>query len=662
MKNVYLLMALLSLSAWAQTDRQTLEHIVEAERKSAAKIMDVQVNANTLNYDVKYSKLELTTNIDNFVQVGNNYRLSITGKVTTDFSIVSPTNTITFELSKENSPTYNLSVGSVIYQGNSLPFVHNASNELVITFPSTLAVGSNHTVAINYSGYPAGTGFGSFVCDYHNGTPVIWTLSEPFGARDWWPCKQDLNDKIDNGIDVYITAPTAYTAVANGLQQSEIINGNGTKTTHYKHNYPIPAYLIAFAVTNYQVYNQQGGLGTADSPFFPIINYSYPEDAAAIQNSVAPTPAIINFFETKFGDYPFRNEKYGHCQFEWGGGMEHTTVSFMTAGNNGYSRSLIAHEMGHQWFGDKVTCGSWRDIWLNEGFATYLASMVIEEFNGEDDFIEDKGDMINSITSQPGGAVYLTEAESTNVNRIFSNRLSYNKGAMVINMLRFKLGDTAFFQGLQNYLNDPDHAYGYAFTTDMQTHLEQASGMDLTEFFNDWIYNQGYPIYSVTVHNTTPGHASININQSQSHNSVDFFEMPVPIRLYGSGGQEFDAVLENTTDNQTFNIDVPFVVTAILFNPKNDLITRNSQATLSNTNFDLMTAISLYPNPTTQKLTLDLPAGIDVEQTIFCNALGQQTKQSTSATQWDVTDMASGIYFMNVQTNSGTKQLKFIKK
>ena len=147
----------------------------------------------------------------------------------------------------------------------------------------------------------------------------MWTLSEPFGARDWWPCKQDLNDKIDDGIDVYITAPTQYTAVSNGLQQSLVDNGNGTETTHFHHGYAIPAYLVAIAVTNYQTFTQQGGLGTPESPFFPIIDYMYPEDAAGIQASSAVTPDIINFYESVFGDYPFRNEKYGHCQFAWGG-------------------------------------------------------------------------------------------------------------------------------------------------------------------------------------------------------------------------------------------------------------------------------------------------------------------------------------------------------
>lgn len=647
MKNIYLLIALISVAAIAQTNRQTRDHIIESEKKSAARVMEAVENPNTLNYDLTYHRLELT--VDPAI-------LFITGKVTTKYIAKQNLNTVTFDLVDQ------LTVSSVQRHGVNIAFAQNGTDELVVTLPETQNMNVLDSLTINYSGEPAGSGFGSFIVDEHNGTPVMWTLSEPFGARDWWPCKQDLNDKVNDGIDVYITSPTQYTAVANGLQQSVVNNGDGTETTHFKHTYAIPAYLIAIAVTNYQVYNQQGGLGTAESPFFPIVNYSYPENATAIQNSVSVTPGIINFYETKFGDYPFRNEKYGHCQFAWGGGMEHTTVSFMTAGNNGYSRGLIAHEMGHQWFGDKVTCGSWRDIWLNEGFATYLASMVIEHFDGADAFANDKGDMIDYITSQPGGAIYMTAAEATNVNRIFSSRLSYDKGAMVIHMLRFKLGDTAFFQALQNYLNDPEHAYSYALTPDLKAHLEAASGTDLTEFFNDWVYSQGYPIFDIQAHNTTPGHAVISIGQSQSHNSVSFFETPVPLRLYGSGSQQMDIVLQNTTDFQAFNIDVPFAITNIAFNVNNDIISRDSEAVLSNASFDLMTAISLYPNPATSKLSLDLPAGVTVERTIFYNALGQQAKTTATENSWDVSALASGVYFLNVQTSSGTKQLKFIKK
>ncbi|HEY0092553.1 MAG TPA: M1 family metallopeptidase, partial [Flavobacterium sp.] len=460
MKRITIL-ALLCISSYTFA-QNTVEQIAEAEMKSAESLMNVAVNPNTLNYDITYHKLEF--NLD----PADHY---ISGTITTTYTAVTAMNTITFDLANQ------LTVSSVTKNGVSLPYVQNAADELVITLPSTQAAGTSATVEVTYSGPPA-TGEQAFVATEHNGVPVVWTLSEPFGARDWWPCKQDLNDKIDS-IDVMITAPSQYVSVSNGVVWNEVVNG-GFKTTHYHHGYPIPAYLVAIAVTNYQIYNQQAGLGTPESPYFPIINYMYPETATANQASLAVTPTIMNLYESLFGPYPFRNEKYGHAQYSGGGGMEHTTVSFMTAGGSGgYSRGLIAHEMGHQWFGDKVTCGTWKDIWLNEGFAEYLSGLVVENLDGEASFINWKNGKINNITSQAGGAVYLTETESQDVGRIFSSRLSYNKGAMVANMLRFKLGDDLFFQGMQNYLNAPGLAYGYAVTPDLQAQLESVSGMEL---------------------------------------------------------------------------------------------------------------------------------------------------------------------------------------
>ena len=647
MKNLYLLLVFISCSSLlAQTFDREFEDLVQAEKRSASKRMALVTNPNTYNYDVTYHRMRFSVNpSDQF----------ISGEVTTKYIAKENLNTVTFDLSDA------LDVSSVKQRGVDLTFTRSGNNELIINLPVVQNTNVLDSLSINYSGVPTSSGFGAFSVDNHNGTPVLWTLSEPFGAMEWWPCKQDLNDKVNN-IDVFITAPTEYVSVSNGLEQSKIDNLDGTSTTHFKHNYPIPAYLIAIAVTNYQIYNQQGGLGTAQSPFFPIINYMYPETAAANTASVQVTPSIINFYESVFVPYPFRNEKYGHCQFGWGGGMEHTTVSFMTAGNTGaYSRGLIAHEMGHQWFGDKVTCGSWKDIWLNEGFATYLASMVIQNFDGEAAFTTNKTSMINSITSNTGGAIYMTDAEATDVNRIFSSRLSYNKGAMVLNMLRFKLGDTNFFQGLRNYLNDPDLAYGYAHTPDLQSHLEATSGMNLTEFFNDWVYNQGYPTYTITANNLGNGQAKITINQTQSNASVSFFEMPLPIRLTGASGQQQDYVVENVSNGQQFIVNVPFTVTGVVFDPKKDIISKNNTATLSAASFDLENNISVYPNPATTQINVEIPNSISLKKCTVYNALGQKVKECQTNIV-AIEELSAGLYTLEMITSEGRILKKFIKK
>ncbi len=319
--------------------------------------------------------------------------------------------------------------------------------------------------------------------------------------------------------------------------------------------------------------------------------------------------------------------------------------------------------MAHHWFGDKVTCGNWKDIWLNEGITTYVTSLVIENFDGQAAFTAEKGNMINNITSSADGAVYLTDLEATNVNRIFSNRLTYNKGAMVMNMLRFKLGDVAFFQGMKNYLADPTLAFGYALTPQLKTHLEtvyQGSG-SLTEFFKDWVYNQGYPTYAINAFNSGAGQATVQINQTQSHASVSYFEMPVPVRLTGSSGQQLDVVLNNTTNGQSFVIPVGFTVTGVVFDPKKDIISRNSTALLGINNFNFENAINIYPNPTKEVLNIDLPTNMTLQKVNLYNTLGQKVAE-TNQNKIDVSGLSQGIYIVNFETSEGAFHKNFIKK
>jgi aminopeptidase N len=629
------------IGAFAQKTLSEISGIAASEMKSAAREMNLVVNPNTQNYDITYHKLEFTVNpgVD-----------SISGKITTTYTALANMSSLTFDLSNT------LIVSSVKINNVSLVFSQN-TNELIITLPTTQILGTQATVEVIYSGIPPQNGFGSFTSTTRGtaATPVLYTLSEPFGARDWWPCKQDLNDKI-NSIDVYITAPSQYISVSNGVEPEAPVISGGLKTTHFHHGYPIPAYLICMAVTNYTVINQTAG--TAPSTY-PIVNYIYPEsDTSTLRTQLLQTPLILDHFSTLLEPYPYSNEKYGHAQFGWGGGMEHTTVSFM----QNFSRGLIAHEMAHQWFGDKITCGTWKDIWLNEGFATYLASLVIERYDSPAAFITDKTNMINSITSLPNGAVYLTETEALDINRIFDSRLSYYKGAMVLNMLRFKLGGALFFQGIKNYLADINLAFKYAVTPNLQTHLEAVYGSSLAEFFNDWVYNQGYPKYAITVQNIATGQAKITVNQTTTDTSVPFFEMPVPIRLTGAEGDSQDVVVNNTINGQQFTVAVPFLVTGVLFDPKKDIISKLSTATLATADFNFDQFIQLYPNPSSNALSVDLPDGIEIESAIFYTVLGQKILETQSDKNWDISSFASGIHFLSLKTNKGTKQFKFIKE
>lgn len=612
---------------------QSTEEIAAWEANPS--ILEFQANSNTGNYDITYNRLELTV---------NPAQQFISGIVTAYFVAKEDLDSIVFDLADT------MNVSQVLFYGNPLSFTHSG-DELTIYLPNTIPATALEAVTIHYSGIPDDPEE-SFTTHYHNGVPGLFTLSQPYGAKEWWPCKQDLNDKIDS-IDVFIKAPAIYTAVSNGVQQSVELDGMGNKITHFQHNYPIPAYLVAIAVTNYQTFTQIAG--TAPNTF-PIINYFYPESFNAASQQVAVTLPIMDLFEEKFGTYPYADEKYGHAQFAWGGGMEHTTVSFM----GGFSRNLIAHELAHQWFGNKVTCGSWQDIWLNEGFATYLTGLSIGHLDGEEAFISWKTGLVENITSQNGGSVYIPASDTLSVNRVFSSRLSYNKGAMILNMLRFKLGDETFFQAANNFLNDENLAFSYAKTPDLQHHFEQASGLDLDEFFNDWVYKQGYPIYSIEGQSIGSGQVEITVYQTQSHSSVDFFEMSLPIRLFGNNGQFIDVVLENTSNGQQFIIDVPFSVTNIVFDIKRDIISKNSQANFSNPNFGL-SDLTIYPNPTTDgKIRLNVPNGIEIQTVTFFDLNGKKILETYGKTQWNLSEFSEGIYLMDIHTNQGTTQRKIV--
>ena len=368
---------------------------------------------------------------------------------------------------------------------------------------------------------------------------------------------------------IFVTNPIAYKAASNGLLQSETMTAGGTKiTAHWKHRYAIATYLMCFAVTNYSVFNNNVQLSTG---VLPMKTYCYPESLSSFQTGTINTLNAMQLYDTTFGPYPFMNEKYGHVQFGWGGGMEHQTSTFVV----NIGESLCAHELGHQWFGDKITCGSWKDIWLNEGFATHLASMYMEN-KYPANIISTRQSEINTITSQTGGSVEVSD--TTDVNRIFDSRLSYTKGSHLLYMLRWKLGDAVFFNALRNYQTDPAIIYGFARTADLKRNLEQTSGQNLTNFFNQWYSGQGYPTYNVQWSNAGSGNVWIKMNQTTSHTSVPFFELPVALK-FSNATQSATVIVNNISNGEVFIKPIGFVANAVTIDPEAWLITRNNTAT-----------------------------------------------------------------------------------
>jgi aminopeptidase N len=562
--------------SWIDDDAAAKSHHMESRKKA----MNTTVG-NT--YDLVFHRLLF------WVDPAERY---ITGSVTSYFKHLSePPHTLTFNMHDS------LHVTAIRYHRELIEGTHE-NEVLSITLPEAHAYGELDSIMVDYQGIPVidTTGFGSFFTDVHgpDSVPVMYTLSEPYGARYWWPCKQNLNDKIDS-VHLVVTTPPEYITGSNGVLVDELLCED-KRVMQWKHKHPIAAYLVAIAVTNYAQYSDYVPLENGDS--IEILNYVYPEELEDIKTK---TPGIIEVFEIYnelFGLYPYADEKYGHAQWNWGGGMEHQTMSFMGS----FGHDLMAHELAHMWFGDYVTCGSWEDIWLNEGFATYLTGLTYERmFNGIY-WHQFKDLSTKRVTRERGGSVFCTDTTANDT--IFSPRLSYSKGAMVLHGLRWEIGDEAFFEGMNTYLEE--FANGYAKTPDFIRHMEAAADTSLQEFFSDWIYGEGYPIYAINYNQDQTGLMTINLHQTTSYPaSVDLFEMHVPIRFRGMN-TDTTFIFHNTEANQTFTCMPGFPVQEVLFDPKRELITTEASVSTGIDQDKWRMEISVFPNPADDYLIVGL--------------------------------------------------------
>jgi len=629
-----------SINYWSN-----FESMVQSEAQANAWKLKSITTAYTDNYDLKYHRLEWT--LDPSIRY-------ISGKITSYFEPVAANfNQMNFDCSDS------LVVDSVIYHGSNVVFNQLPGDVLQITLPGVIPINTLDSIAVYYQGIPPTTGFGSFTLSTHNSTPVLYTLSEPYGGSDWFPCKVSLNDKIDS-IDVIVTVPQGNRVAGNGLLVETTQVGNST-IYHWKHRYPITNYLIGISITNYVQYYNYVPMGV-DS--LPILLYAYPEDSAADASQSPYLIPVIQLYDSLFSPYPYMNEKYGLAEWGWGGGEEFQTMSFVI----NFSGWLIAHETGHQWFGDKVTCASWHEIWLNEGFATFCENQT-EDHLQHSTWQTFKQNLLNDICSVPNGSVYVND--TTNVWSIFDSRLVYHKGSYVLRMLQWELGDSIFFLGLRNYLNDPLLAYGYAHTIDLQNHLEAVSGMNLTTFLNNWYMNQGYPSYQIAWQQTADT-VSFVVNQTTSDPSVTFFAMDIPIEFKGASNDTI-LVFHHTSSGQNFSATLNFTVDSVKFDPDLWIISAHDtvfQLTtgIANNNAISNPFVTVSPNPFSDNIKLNF-FNLNKDEKIqlsITDILGNTIKtyegNPTTLTDINLSGISNGIYFLKVLGDKTNFIRKIIKE
>ncbi|MBD2770288.1 T9SS type A sorting domain-containing protein [Hymenobacter sp. BT664] len=604
-------------------------------------------------YDVTYYKLDLALE-NNSRDVSGNVRLLAR-------NLAQPLDSVAFEL----YPTF--TIDSVVVNGRRSPGLRRAGSDVTARLPQVVPANTLFSAVIYYRGTaPNGSSPGSenalstqLVSEF--GVNVTWSISQPFAAHEWWPCKQVLTDKADS-LDVWVTTSSANKVGSNGVLTRVTPLPNGKSRYEWKHRAkPIAYYLVSVAVAPYVEYVNYAH--PAGGPQIPIVNYVYNQAALeSYREQLDYTPLLLENFSSLVNLYPFASEKYGHSMAPIGGGMEHQTMT--TQGN--FNVLLTAHELFHQWFGDNVTCASWEDIWLHEGFASYGEYLSLQRFApaGTDRDWMDQAHQL--VLQNPGGSLWV--ADTTDDERIFSIRLSYRKGAAVVHMLRYLLNDdTKFFRALRTYQST--YSGRTARTQDLQRIFEAEAGRSLQYFFDQWYRGEGYPTFDVRWNQVGPNFYLRSTETTSMPTVTPFFDTDVDYTLRFTDGTEQTLRRRQSQPVSSFTVPVSKAVASVTVDGQQWILNGPGTSVRDNT-LVLSTAtanparFTVYPNPCREILHLpDLTSRASAEVSDATGRVLLRQVVDPLNARIDTRTLAPGLYHLRLTTASGAASLaRFVRE
>ena len=645
------ILILLSSISFAQIDSKPW---IKSEKENALKTMQLSkaLYPGDSKIDVTYYGLKLTVTYSPHFLSG-----AVTINAKPDSAAI---NNFFLDLYDE------MNVDSLLLNGSPTSYTH-LNNKLNIDLDALYNVGEEFSIIVYYHGTPVNDGFGTFVFTTHGSNkPVMWTLSEPYGSSEWYPCKDTPADKADSS-DMWITVSENYTAVSNGTLENTIDNEDGTHTFHWKNHHPIAQYLVSMAITNYKRYDTYFHYGLTDSMI--ITHFVYSEHFGNIKSLLDETDKMISVFSQRYGLYPFVDEKYGHAEIDGNTSMEHQTCSSMGF----WDRGVVSHELSHQWFGDLITCKDWHHIWLNEGFATYSEGVYLEAIGGQTTYNQFISREMSSA-KKAQGSIWVQDI--SNINQIFNGDRSYSKGGIVLHMLRGIVGDSTFFDILRSYVADPDLAYGVATTEDFQAIADSVYGQSLDYFFKEWIYGENYPTYTVAwnySHFIGNKYRVIIVLTQDVNTNPDYFTMPVQMKINTSAGDTIVTMFDNK-QTQTFSVDVTGEPTGIVLDPRN-LILKNVSSISRDENIQIPFEYNLeqnFPNPFNTSTKIGWQTEVDSWITLkIYDILGNEVETLVNEKkpagsyeiEFNANDLSSGVYFYRITAGSiiETKKMILIK-
>lgn len=634
---------------------QTTQHYCakrDAFSSSHAKSNSLNVSqiTETEKYDVHFYALDIAM---------NNLSTNVTGTVEIHGTTNENLDSVLFELFSS------MSISEIRLNGTPSNFSRNNS---AIKVPVNLTTGQQFIISIDYAGTPptsASNPFGgggmSNASSPSWGNRVTWSLSESFAAYEWWPCKQSLKDKADS-VSVKVTVPNNCKAGSNGMLENVVDLGNGTSRYEWFHRYPIDYYLISVAVAEYVEYNVYANPAGATNPVL-IQNFIYnnPATLPNFQNDIDETVDFIELFADLYGPYPFDKEKYGHCMAPLSGGMEHQTMT-----TQGYfEKDLTSHELGHQWWGDNVTCESWADIWVNEGFASYSTFLMIENLY-PNERASHMLDVHSNVKSNANGSVWVQD--SLNEGRIFSGRLTYDKGEAIVHTFRFMMNDDiAFFQALKNIQTDFKH--GVANGLDIRDYFATASGVNFDSAFNEWYYGEGFPTYSARW-NVDGSDLLLKVTHTTS-SSTPTFTNPLELKFTRSGAT--DTIIRIDISSNTQYVTIPNMnnVTNLTSIDPNNWIINNTGSIVHDLTMlaginelsEEQNTYNIFPNPSNGKFTIE-SSEIGNQHAVILDTRGRIISKMDfqQAGKFDISNEKAGNYIIQITNESGEKRTKTIVK
>ena len=632
---------LFSNSSFCQAISESCSKKSNSVKRVRSATLSLQEIQETEKYDVTFCKLDLEASNTN-TQLAGLVEMHIIAKENLD--------TVVYELFSS------FQINRILLNGDSVVFIRKNA---AIYLPVKALKGDKIIIQTAYAGKApdqatnpfGGAGYSTKTVSGYN-KRISWTLSDPFSAYEWWPCKQSLTDKVDS-VDISITVPDSCLAGSNGVLEKVTILPGGKKRFDWKHRYPIDYYLISFSVGDYLDYSFYAHPeNTADSIL--IQNYIY-NDSTLLKNSKAilnNTASYLNYFSQIFTLYPFHKEKYGHCLAPIGGGMEHQTMTTLGMVND----QLIAHELAHQWWGNHVTYSSWKDVWLSEGFATYSEYLMLEKLNPGTEVQKLKGFQNNTLLQKDGSVCV---KDTLNASSIFSRRFTYDKGAAIIHILRYIINnDSLFFGGLKAYQTKFSHST--ASVLEFKQVMEAVAKVDLTDFFNQWFYGEGYPTYSAKLIDDNQG-KRLFISHRGSSSKTTLFTNPIDISFTRKNNLSDTTIRFDINSNrEVFDFSDALQLSATkTIDPKSYILRKTE--TFTSVVENQIDAPAIYPNPTHDYLCVDMEKpGVYFIQIYDMSGKLVLERTAGQNIKINVTMLAKGLYSMLVKSDNTAYSYKIM--